>query len=976
VTLIILVPLLTAVSASAWNHSELDWKTIDTEHFSVHFHEGVEASAFEVARILEDIYDPITTLYEYMPDKVHVHVTDRAGLPEGASYYYLNRIDINIDEIDFQLRGNADWLRNVITHEFTHMVSLQASMKMPRWMPAIYLQAFNFEKEKRPDVITGYPNFTGSFPLSGESVPNWFAEGVAQYQAPGARYDIWDSHRDMVLRMAALDERLLTLDQMGVFGKGSADAELLYNQGFSLVRYIAANYGDDKIGMLTAGQGKFWRAGFGGASKEVLGISEGELYEAWKDDIVASSKARVARITPGREGIKVAGEGFFTYSPVTDGKGGFYYLSNQGREYSDVDLVYRDADGEERTIAADLSSGVSLSPDRKILYYSRKSDDNKHGYEFNDVYFYDTSENREGRLTEGLKATGPACSPDGGRIAFIISGDGFSSVAEMDLEDGSVRMLTPDVPCRRYTGLSWSGAGILAARFDGSSRDIVLISPEQMEETVLVDTDADERDPRWSADGKGFFYSSDRTGIFNIYFRETAAGTDRMITDVEGGAFQAGDDGDDLLFAAFGRNGYEIRRLSGWSAAATVPDPAVDERLIDERVAVVGSEMRDISADTLSVSGDYKVAYTIPFIFPRLLVYDNKFRLGFAVDSRDYLDRQSVYAAADASFDGEFNLQLGAEFRQLKPTFSFDLLRMRKYWEINDSETGDIRYRYDLWDAYFTCKLEFEQETLRRRKDVSIRYNHGEYGVNINAWQSVGIELGWNYYKADEIALMFDYRSIRKGIESNINPRGGRKLHLEAAAVKAKLSSGDFEYSFKPLYNENDFMRYTFLYEEYLPLPFWAHTLDVFVRGGWIDREEIDDFFYLYLGGRDGLRGYSYYSIGGTKNALGRLTYRFPIWRNIDYQVPGIYFQSVYGAVFAEAGKAWNENTFDIDDPRTGAGYEVRVSGFTFFSYPLAITFSGAYGFDAIEFDDPFVTDLTYTEGQEWRYYGSVLFAF
>jgi hypothetical protein len=278
---------LLAGNLYAWNHSELEWKTIDTEHFSVHFHDGVEASAFEVARILEDIYIPITRLYGYEPARVHLHITDRAGLPEGAAYYYLNRIDIDTDDIDFQLRGNADWLRNVITHEFTHMVSLQASMKMPRWMPAIYLQAFNFEKEKRPDVITGYPNFTGSLPLSGEAVPNWFAEGVAQYQSNGARNDIWDSHRDMVLRMAVLDDRLLSLDQMGVFGKSSADAELLYNQGYSLVRYIADKYGEDKVGTLTSAHGRIWCAGFGGASKKVLGISEDELYRSWKDVITA-----------------------------------------------------------------------------------------------------------------------------------------------------------------------------------------------------------------------------------------------------------------------------------------------------------------------------------------------------------------------------------------------------------------------------------------------------------------------------------------------------------------------------------------------------------------------------------------------------------------------------------------------------------------------------------------------------------------
>ena len=968
--------LISAGSLSAWNHSELEWKTIDTEHFAVHFHDGVEASAFEVARIAEAIYIPITKLYEYEPDRIHIHITDRAGLPEGAAYYYLNRIDIDTDDIDFYLRGNANWLRNVITHEFTHMVSLQASMKMPRWMPAIYLQGFNFEKEKRPDVITGYPNFTGSLPLSGEAVPNWFAEGVAQYQAYGARHDIWDSHRDMVLRMAALEGRLLTLDQMGVFGKSSADAELLYNQGYSLVRYIAENFGEDKVGMLAAGQGKLWRAGFGGACKEVLGISEGELYRLWKEAVTAGYMEMTGRLGPGRDGSKKAGNGFFNYYPVPDGRGGIFYLSNMGRGFRDVNLVHRDADGTEKVLASDLSSGACVSSVGKTLVYSRKSEDNSNDYYFNDVYLFNMEAGREERLTKGLKASGPVHSPDGRKVAFIISGDGFSSIGMKDLDDGSIGMLTEEMPCRRYTGLSWSEKGILSARFEGLSRDIVLIDPVSGGEKILIDSTADERDPRWAPDGGGFFYSSDRTGIFNVYYRDLEDGSDLMITDVEGGAFQASGDGDDLLFAAFGRHGYEVRQIDDWRSSASAPDPYLYERLLEDRSAIIGGGIGDIRTDSLEVSGKYKVTYTLPFVFPRLMVYDNKFRLGFAIDSRDFLDRQSVYAAADASFDGEFNLQLGAEFRQLKPTFNFDLLRMRKYWEINDPSLGPVRYRYDLWDAYFTFKLEFEMETVRRRKDVSIRYNHGEYGVNINAWESIGVELGWNYYKADEIALMFDYRNISKTLEYNINPQGGRSLHLEAAAVKAQLSSGDFEYSFQPLYNDNDYMRYNVLYSEYIGLPFWAHSLTVFLRAGWIDREEIDDFFYQYLGSRDGLRGYSYYSIGGTKNAMGRLTYRFPIWRNIDKQVPWFFFRSLYGAAFAEAGKAWNENTFDIEDPLSGAGYELRLSGFTFFSYPLAVTFIGAYGFDEVEFTDPFDTGIVYTEGRSWRYYGSVLFAF
>ena len=43
----------------------------------------------------------------------------------------------------------------------------------------------------------------------------WFAEGVAQYQVAAARHDRWDANRDMVLRVAALEEQLLSFGPDG-----------------------------------------------------------------------------------------------------------------------------------------------------------------------------------------------------------------------------------------------------------------------------------------------------------------------------------------------------------------------------------------------------------------------------------------------------------------------------------------------------------------------------------------------------------------------------------------------------------------------------------------------------------------------------------------------------------------------------------------------------------------------------------------
>ncbi|MCI0563339.1 MAG: hypothetical protein MN733_33095, partial [Nitrososphaera sp.] len=58
-----------ARSQEEFPHPELEWRTIETEHFLVHFHAGAERTAQEVAQVAERIYEPITSFYLHKPDQ-------------------------------------------------------------------------------------------------------------------------------------------------------------------------------------------------------------------------------------------------------------------------------------------------------------------------------------------------------------------------------------------------------------------------------------------------------------------------------------------------------------------------------------------------------------------------------------------------------------------------------------------------------------------------------------------------------------------------------------------------------------------------------------------------------------------------------------------------------------------------------------------------------------------------------------------
>ncbi|MCK4236062.1 MAG: PD40 domain-containing protein, partial [Candidatus Krumholzibacteria bacterium] len=693
-----------------------------------------------------------------------------------------------------------------------------------------------------------------------------------------------------------------------------------------------------------------------------------------------------------------AGRGFFNHFPVhlgTDGR--IVYISNCGGDYSDLRLVCEYPGGRVEEIAEDVTSRFSLSPDGKRLCYSKRTKKNKYGYSLNDLFVYDFVSGNEKRLTRSLRATDPAWSPDGKSVACVFNKDGSDRIVILNVDGKGKRYVTSLVPGRQYFGLSWGKKGILASKFDGSSRDIELVDPESGTERVLISSPADERDPCWDEEGAGFLYSSDRTGIFNIYYRSLVDSLDLMVTHGLGGTFGPSPAGSSCLFSYYGPDGFEIREIPDWRNGACKSngerdDPGLMNRRIDfiagdapmsvkqdagHKEVAVGKEKRR----KMALDGEkFGVKYTPIYVFPRLLIYERKARIGIFLDSRDLIDRQSVFAGGSINDDKEFDLNLGFELRQFKPTFSFEVYRSRKYYTntIYIDGIGDIDFktRYDLWDAFFTCRMELVPNTPFRRKEIALQYNHGEYGLNIEAWDPFNQELGWNYYKANEISIVFHYRKVRKEVDGDINPRRGRTLDVQVTRAYNKLSSGDFEYAFLPIYDKNHFGRYTLAYEEFVPIPFWSHAMSLRIQGGALDSSEIDDFFYLYLGSRDGLRGYSYYSLGGRKVAMARLTYRFPLLRRINRQIFHIYLSSIYAGLFAEAGKAWNEDGFDFQGNKKDVGFELRVKGFSFYNFPLAASMEAAYGLDDVKYTDPFNKMLTFYEGNKWKFYGSVLFNF
>ncbi len=1036
--------VLIAARASAGVDPGLEWKTISTEHFDVHFHAGEEWTGAEAARIAEEIWGPITDVYDYRPKRCHLVILDTEDYANGAAYYYDNKIEIWATNLEFHLRGTTPWLRNVITHEFTHIVSIQASMKMPLRIPAIYFQAVDFEKEKRPDVITGYPDLIVSYPITGTVVPGWWAEGVAQYQSPVKHNDCWDTHRDMILRAAVTEDRMLSYDEMGFLGHTSLGNEQVYDHGYGLVSYIAATYGPESLKKTTEYMGKWYRLTIDGALKAATGKKGNQLYDDWKAYLTQRYDRMLVDVRPNlREGTVLSDDGFMTLDPSfsPDGKR-VTLLSNEGSDYASTSLYVIDRDGKHMDeIESSVSSGAVFSRDGATLLYAKHTKVDAYGARVSDLYTYDFAHKKEKRITHKLRAAEPDWSPDGGSIVCVLNQDGTHRLVTMNADGSAMRDIRPakggvQIYTPRY---SPDGVRILFGTFEKGTRDVASVAVDGSDFRYEIQSPNDERDARWTPDGTGIVFASDRTGIFNIYRMDLASGGVEQMTNVVGGGFMPdlAHDGT-LAYSEYTAKGYRAMMLSPEAnAIATLTRDAYDTRAagvfdecVDLKSGIASIDMGDanaanpIDASLVPIAGarpdapetptepaadigvkapeyeskPYKWDYTGFQFFPRFLLWDGTPRLGLFVANNEILDRQSLFFGGSYGTDGEFDLIFDFELRRIFPVIYMEYYKVRqKYSDQFPLEEFDryyfVDYRYDVWSADVGVRFEFEDKySLTQRNDISVWWNHSEYNIFIEPSYTPLDDptapplpeqpVGWKYFVGNDAHARWYYKSIERAIDSDINPRGGREFAIDVMYGMDELfTSGQFDYGVNPDFDHNNFGQYTVDWKEYVALPWWHHTLQLRAFTSIIDKP-VDDFFWVYMGGMDRLRGYTYYAIGGRKGALASATYRFPIWRRIDRQASWLTFKDIYGGVFYEVASAWNHGNLPSDDPALGQDYysnvgaELRLNMGSFYTYPTTVNVAGAYALDDAVYVNPIFEVPVVEYNPQWRVYLNIGFGF
>ncbi|MBE0644520.1 MAG: PD40 domain-containing protein [Bacteroidetes bacterium] len=995
---------------------EKDWYTITTKHFFVHFHEGAEHTARVAAKVAEEVYGPITSLYNHEPDtRVSLIMKDISDYSNGAAYFFNNKIEIWASPLDFELRGTHNWLRNVIAHEFTHIIQIQSAMKFGRSIPALTFQWFGYEKERRKDVLYGFPNLLVSYPFPGVIVPPWFAEGTAQFQRGLLGYEHWDAHRDMILRSYVLTDSMLSWGEMSAFGKTSLGNESVYNAGYNLTRYIAQKYGEDKLPAITREMSKPFVFTVDAAIDNVLGKSGKELYNEWAASLKNEYEQRIAPVLANRkEGEIIAQVGFGNFHPEWSPDGSkLAYVSNKTSDYFGQSAIYiRDSEGgEEKMIAPGVRSTLGWSPDGTKLVYSKYNDPSVYGHLYYDLYTYDLKTEQEEPLTRGLRAFNPSWSADGKYITFAFVTDGTINLGLVNSDGSGFRALTSFTQGEQIFTPKWApdGSYIVFGYSSRTKRQVARVNPDGSGFTVIIaHLLYDCRDPRVTDDGKAVLYVSDRAGIFNIYRHELEGNNpDAQLTNVVGGAFMPDiSPSGDLVYADYTASGYKLALLRKAAPLMLQSNDYLPSRMYSSPIASTG----EWDWDELNAFDDTKTPeYKTPFYerlfqsmmyFPTIRVDeynpDNKgldlLKPGLMMYGTDVLNRLEFLASASINLRGERDLYLNVTYRDKLPLFSSlglypDL--MLEVYNVTRSTSTEIPFPLDTVgvDVDFNLlafAVRLGHNIASNHMRVEFGYTHNRYTSTTGQFRLPDSEIPVPardnlYLVGNDLSASFRFRQMLPTRDREINPVGVRFSLSYNYEFNNYNPDGDYEIDrnsgmLVPLYKDFNFHRFDANLLGAMAMPWGGHTLSMRFRAATILGEEVDDFFNFYAGGITGMQGYTYYALGGNELATAQLTYRFPIIPSMDLRVGHIFFDKLYGGLFFDIGDAvMAPDQFTVGGMKKDVGFELRLESFSFSMYPTRVFFSGAYGLD--EFTRTFqFSNVTY--GKEWRWYFGVLFGF
>jgi hypothetical protein len=640
--------------------------------------------------------------------------------------------------------------------------------------------------------------------------------------------------------------------------------------------------------------------------------------------------------------------------------GRIVYFASDGRTYSQL----RTAEGEELVRAEGMVTPAP-HPDGRSLYFGATAP-YRDVYSFHDLFRYDLVRGETTRLTRGLRAREPDISPDGRQITFVIQSGGTShlAIARLTNIEGTRRILVRSARHEHAYTPRFSPDGrtvAFSAWRRGGKRDIYLADARTGRVTAVTNDRALDTGPDFSPDGKWLYFSSDRSGIANIYAFHRESGRTYRVTNVLGGAYQpaiAGD-GSRMVYIGYRSRGFDVYGLSLKENRPVRAEPYLARR----------SEPVDIPDEPPRRTRPYS---PLPTLWP------GNYRIDMQPDDFGYRIEVGL-EGADAVGLHAYDVRLGLSLGRGEPV-------------------GDAGYSYRRWPVVPTVRF---YRRIAERDDLFVsgrrndwieqvvggslggsyirpaRFHRETFALTYSLVHTAALESGPSELDPNEVppsvpetgyvpSVRISYRISDVNREVyEISPSSGQSLSLSLGSTDTLLGASYQSISLR--WAVRKFISIPWLDRHVLALRYaGGHSVGdpgrraVFGVGGFPDAAPFDSLYDLVFAGMipalggEALRGYPPSSRRGLSFHLLQTEYRLPLWQvDAGIHTLPLFFDRLYLVGFADYGDAFSDR-FDIHTFRLGVGSELLFEIAAAYVRSLTLRLGGARGV---------------SEGGQWQFY-------
>lgn len=917
----------------------LKFSTIETGHFAIHYHQGLEETGKKAAGMAEDIHASLSKDLLWSPrEKTNIVLIDNTDFANAsATVLPYNTIYVQVvpPMADMTIGEYEDWLRLAITHEYAHIITMDTANGYSEITRKIFgkpvpgydaLSFLVFIAAAPPNVL----------------LPSWWLEGMStwaetEYNNIGRGRS---SFYEMILRMAVAEDNIPAVDKLNGEVPYWPDGHMPYIYGLRLKMYIAKKYGNDVLGRLNIAHARRFPYFINGVPDRFFSKDYASLYKEMTADLKKEQSEKLEALkktplTPFRI-LPIKGEILTNprYSPDNT-----LLAFNRADPHEHEAIVITDKNGQYqgefiRRLPSDHN--ITWSPDSKMIYFTQAEIYNGFNL-YQDIYCYDIRNKKQKQLTRGLRAKDPDLSPDGKILAFIRTDRGSQNLAliNSDGDERSIKVIT-DYKNARLSNPRWSSDGkliVFSVKDDKGHSSLQLYDILNKTTKVLLEDGFNNIYPVWSPDNKFILFTSDRTGVYNLFAYSFPEGKIHQATHLIGGAFQPdiSRDSKDIIFSSYNSRGFNI--------STTAYNPETWEKTFSPGIKPYWQASKtNTSEKTKTVHTTAPKAYSaLTTLAPRFwlptLSADHKGPVaGIFTASQDVLGYNSYIINAGYGVDsGHSYFDMSYYYDYLPPTF---FLKAYSQPALYSDFFGKGDY-YERQNGLVIGMSVIPLNYVESRYKFTVGYHLKKYEHLTELTN--GMFEGTQVFEGrrDNLFLGLEFSNVLR-YPYSISNEEGRNISLYYRNYSKSLGS-DINSS-----------EYIGSYQEYINLSFLGksqrHSVAYLKLKGAVSDGELISQQAFQLGGyqSDGtefpLRGYPSRFLTGEYIATATLEYRSPVkYLFRGWNTKPFFWDRLHSAVFVDSGIVWDKKKdFAWRDVKTGVGGELRLD--MVLGYKLYIT--------------------------------------